>query len=213
VGEARMIQIKELGHREVKCIADMYGIEGRAKRRKVEAESKASLKELKLTRDLERKCISNMWKAEEDTRVECLRAESKLRMELMREEMRLKMELIREDSSVRRGDGVIGEAEGVLRESARVAKRRGFCEMQTTIRYLDLRSLFCCYINVNPSRRTGERVSTDDRPLLQSNLPETPCSPSPFDPRSRSDPQARYPSLHCLSQFSSYSSSTRLQKD
>jgi hypothetical protein len=47
-----MRQIKELENREARCIGELYAVEGKAKRKKVEAESKASLKELKLTRDL-----------------------------------------------------------------------------------------------------------------------------------------------------------------
>jgi hypothetical protein len=65
-----------------------------------------------------------MWKAEEDTRVECLRAESQLRMELMREEMRLKMELMREESAARRENFVTSEGLEVSRESSRIAKRK-----------------------------------------------------------------------------------------
>jgi len=104
-GEARVKQIRKMGNREMGCVKGVYEAEGKARRE----ESKASLKELKLTKEHERKCIGRMWKAEEDTRVECLRVESQLRMELMREE---------------RGDVVAREEQEVQRGPSRAAKRK-----------------------------------------------------------------------------------------
>jgi hypothetical protein len=76
------------------------------------------LKELKQTRELERKSIAKMWSDETVGRVSAVKAESELRMELMREEMRLKMELLRQESAARR-EGM-RDYEGQLRYQSRV---------------------------------------------------------------------------------------------
>ena len=60
------------------------------------------MKELKQTKEHERKCITKMWAEEQAARVSAVKAESEERKVLMREEMKLKMELMREESAVRR---------------------------------------------------------------------------------------------------------------
>ena len=117
---------------------------GKVEREAIVAQGRTALKELKTTKDLERKCVVQMYAAEQAARVAAVKAESDLRMELMREEMKLKMELMKTNaaraSSTVDEDSVIvvGEPSDPAsfsrrarhsRESSRVSKRKRISEV------------------------------------------------------------------------------------
>ncbi|KAK0100155.1 hypothetical protein ONS95_008494 [Cadophora gregata] len=131
VEDAAKTRAKDLRGVEVANLNDMYGYERDAKVEAVEAEHKAILKEIKTTKEHERKCIVRMWAAEAEARVLAVRAENELRMELLREESKLKMDLMRQESAARRELDTLKEIEVevrspsvVSRESSRVAGKR-----------------------------------------------------------------------------------------
>ena len=117
---------------------------GKVEREAIVEQGRTALKELKTTKDLERKCIVQMYAAEQAARVAAVKAESDLRMELMREEMKLKMELMRKNAAMASStvdeDSVIvvGESSDPAsfsrrarhsRESSRVSKRKRISEV------------------------------------------------------------------------------------
>jgi hypothetical protein len=111
---------------------------GKVERAAIVEQGGTSLKELKTTKDLERKCVVQMYAAEQAARVAAVKAERDLRMELMREEMKLKMELMKKNaarasSTVDEDCEIVGESsnpagfskrERQSRESPRVSKRK-----------------------------------------------------------------------------------------
>jgi hypothetical protein len=117
---------------------------GKVERAAIVEQGGTSLKELKTTKDLERKCVVQMYAAEQAARVAAVKAERDLRMELMREEMKLKMELMRKNAAMASStvdeDSVIvvGESSDPAsfsrrarhsRESSRVSKRKRISEV------------------------------------------------------------------------------------
>jgi hypothetical protein len=111
---------------------------GKVEREAIVEQGRTALKELKTTKDLERKCVVQMYAAEQAARVAAVKAERDLRMELMREEMKLKMELMKKNaarasSTVDEDCEIVGESsnpagfsksERQSRESSRVSKRK-----------------------------------------------------------------------------------------
>jgi hypothetical protein len=106
----------------------MYETEQEAKKDARAEEHKALLKEIKQTKEHERKCIAKMWDAETKAMVAAVQAEAEERKALMREEMKLKIDLLREGSSARLE--AMGDTIEAARAESEVSREssQGCCE-------------------------------------------------------------------------------------
>jgi hypothetical protein len=106
---------------------------GKVEREAIVEQGRTALKELKTTKDLERKCVVQMYAAEQAARVAAVKVERDLRMELMRKNAARANSTVDEDSVI-----VVGESSDPASfsrrarhssESSRVSKRKRISEV------------------------------------------------------------------------------------